>query len=346
MLSKYDRIRAFLAENHDPDYRFQQVTKAIFAQRAPTFSGITTLPRELRTALAERFGDDVLSIQAIAERRSPQTRLMLFQLSDGHRIEAVAMRYRKGWNSLCISSQSGCGLGCSFCATGALGLKRNLSADEISDQVLYFHLQGMKVDSISFMGMGEALANPATFEALRLLTDEQLFGLGPRRLTVSTVGVIPGIRRLTRGHPQVNLTFSLHSPFNEQRSELIPLNDKYPIEAVFATLDEHARRTRRKVYIAYLLLAGVNDTLAHARALAARIQRRGEWTYLYHVNLIRYNPAVNVPVPYRRPDEKAVRRFKGELQRAGVPVTVRGSFGVEIDAACGQLYGRYVLERP
>ncbi len=253
------------------------------------------------------------------------------------------MNYRAGWESFCISSQCGCGLSCRFCATGAIGLKRSLSVDEITDQLLYFHLKGHSLDSISFMGMGEALANPKIFSVLNVLIDPKLFGLSPRRLTVSTVGIVPNIKKMTHTFPQVNLTFSLHSPFNSERSSLMPINDKFPLDKVMLTLDEHIRMTGRKVYIAYVMLCGVNDSVEYAKAIVRLLQNRGRYEQLYHVNLIRYNPTVGAPEHYGQTDEQNIQMFYKELQSAGIHVTIRQQFGVDIDAACGQLYGQYQI---
>ncbi|QBD75503.1 23S rRNA (adenine(2503)-C(8))-methyltransferase Cfr [Ktedonosporobacter rubrisoli] len=340
-LSKYERIRVFLEERQLPAYRFSQITQAIFKERIGDFAQMHTLPESLRSALRATFGENILSLRAVHESLSPQARKLLFELEDHKRIEAVGMTYRAGWQSFCISSQSGCNFGCTFCATGAIGLKRSLTADEITDQILYFHLQKHSIDSVSFMGMGEALANPHTFRALQILIDPALFGLSPRRLTVSTIGVIPSIQRLTREFPQVNLTFSLHSPFTEQRSLLVPLNRTYPLHEVMLALDEHVQQTGRKVYLAYTLLHGVNDTPEHARGLIALLKERGNLAHLYHINLISYNPASGAPVTYERSDKQTFDSFYRRLKAAGMHVTARQSFGVEIDAACGQLYGRY-----
>lgn len=342
--SKYDIIRKFMMDNSLPDYRYKQLADAIFRSRIGDFLQMQLLPKHIRHLLVQEFGTSILGIKPVATIPSKQSEKVLFELHDRHRIEAVAMRYRAGWESFCISSQSGCGFGCTFCATGAIGLKRNLTADEITDQVLYFYLQGYDIDSISLMGMGEALANPATLDALRLFTDTALFGLSPRRITVSTIGVLPMMERLMDEFPQVNLTFSLHSPFNDQRSELIPLNEKYSLNSVMEFLDTYIQRTHRKVYIAYVLLNGVNDSPEHADGIISLLKGRGSWDYLFHVNLIRYNPAVGTPIAYQRPEEKNVAAFRDRLKSAGLNVTVRQSFGVEIDAACGQLYGRYPVE--
>jgi 23S rRNA (adenine-C8)-methyltransferase len=189
--------------------------------------------------------------------------------------------------------------------------------------------------------MGEPLANPETFNALSMLTDPALFKLSPRRITVSTVGVIPGIEQLTAKFPQVNLVFSLHSPFDDQRSELIPLNRRYPLADILPVLDAHIRQTNRQVSIAYLLLKGVNNTQDHADALMALLKSRKVGTHLYHVNVIRYHAAQGAPVEFAPPDMETTRAFIRQLQRAGLNVTQRPSFGIDIDAACGQLYGRY-----
>ena len=224
------------------------------------------------------------------------------------------MKYKAGWESFCISSQCGCNFGCKFCATGDIGLKRNLTSDEITDQILYFHLQGHSIDSISFMGMGEALANVQVFDALNVLTDPALFALSPRRLSISTIGIIPNIKKLTQNYPQVNLTFSLHSPFNEQRSELMPINERYPLSDVMDTLDEHIRVTSRKVYIAYIMLHGVNDSIEHAKEVVNLLRGRYRSGNLYHVNIIRYNPTVSSRMRFEEANEKCLVNFYKELK--------------------------------
>jgi 23S rRNA (adenine-C8)-methyltransferase len=343
--TKYQRIRDFLCQQKAPSYRFGQVMASIFDQRIGDFQAMTTLPQSLRTALSDEFGPSILNITLVTDSLSGQAHKCLFAVGRGQRVESVRMTYRAGWQSLCISSQAGCGLACRFCATGAIGLHRNLSADEITDQLLYFHLAGHHLDSISLMGMGEPLANPATFAALSTLTDRTLFKLSPRRITVSTVGVIPGIEQLGVEFPQVNLVFSLHSPFDEQRSELIPLNRRYPLTDILPVLDMHIRKTKRQVSIAYLLLNRVNDTTEHASAMIALLKARKEYAHLYHVNVIRYHPAYGAPVEYSPPDAQKAQTFVHWLRRAGLKVTQRPSFGIDIDAACGQLHGRTQIQK-
>lgn len=332
-------IQRILTELKQPAYRFQQIADAIFKQKIGEYDRMTILPEGIRNELIKNLGEHVLNLTPVLQKTSSQVNKVLFSIEGGERIEAVQLSYERGWKSYCISSQCGCGYGCRFCATGTIGLKRNLTADEITDQLLYFHLQGEALDSVSFMGMGEALANPYIFDALKILTDPRTFGLGHRRITVSTIGILPGIDRLTKEFPQVNLTFSLHSPFDEQRSELMPINNRFPLHDVLNKLDQHIGETGRKVYIAYILLRGQNDSNEHAEAIAALLRDRGPWEHLYHVNLIPYNSTDVTPESFRQSDKDRVRKFAGILKSQGIKVTVRTQFGTDIDAACGQLYG-------
>ena len=341
-VTKFDRIEEFLRLRGEPKYRFSQITEGIFKQRLDNFEKITMLPKMLRRELKERFGS-VLTISPIKEEKSPYTAKLLFKLKDGERVEAVKMEFRgkKEWESLCISSQVGCNLGCAFCATGKIGLKRNLTPDEIIDQSLYFHLKGDRVHSISFMGMGEPLANPAIFAAIRALTNKKLFGFSQRKLNVSTVGLVPGIKRLTEEFPQINIAFSLHTPFENQRRKLMPIAKHYPTEEVMSVLDKHAKRNKRKVFLSYMMLKGINDSSAHLEALKNLVKGRGEISYLYHVNLITYNPTPGVKRWFQCADKEKIEWFKKELKKAGISVTIRQSFGTEIHAVCGQLYAKY-----
>ncbi len=337
--SRFEMIQQILTELKQPAYRLQQIADAIFKQKIGEYDRMTILPKAIRSELIKNLGERVLSLTPVAQKTSRQVNKVLFSIEDGERIVAVQLCYERGWKSYCISSQCGCGYGCRFCATGTIGLKRNLTADEITDQLLYFHLKGQALDSVSFMGMGEALANPNIFNALTILTDPRTFGLGHRRITVSTIGILPGIDRLTKEFPQVNLTFSLHSPFDEQRSELMPINNRFPLQDVLNKLDQHIRDTGRKVYIAYILLRGENDSNEHAEAIAALLKQRGPWEHLYHVNLIPYNSTVVTPESYHQSDSDRVQKFVSILNSKGIKVTVRTQFGTDIDAACGQLYG-------
>lgn len=282
--TKYGKMKQIISNLKLPDYRYEQLTKAIFHQKIDNFDDMHILPKALRIALVNEFGNNVSSVIPVFSQDSKQAQKLLFELTDGERIEAVGLKYKQGWESFCISSQCGCGFGCRFCATGSAGFKRNLTADEITDQLLYLYFNDHRLNSISFMGMGEALANPELFDAVKILTDQNLFGLSQRRITISTVGIIPGIQRLTKDFPQVNLAFSLHSPFESQRSDLMPINKKFPLNGVMKTLDEHIIHTGRRVFIAYIMLEGVNDSKEHARGSCKFIEK--SWLMEHYITLI------------------------------------------------------------
>ncbi|HZC26469.1 MAG TPA: radical SAM protein [Actinopolymorphaceae bacterium] len=341
--TRYAALHDFLARAGEPAYRLRQILRAVHRRGITEFAEMTDLPRDLRTRLAAEFGASLLDLRPLAHQRGDQVEKVLFESRQGARIETVFAHYRSGFGSLCVSTQVGCGLGCTFCATGAVGLVRNLSADEICEQVLYFRTPPAQggVDSVAFMGMGEALANPHTFPALRLLTHPHVYGLSPRRITVSTVGFAPGLQRLVEEHPQVDVTLSVHSPYDDERAELIPLQQRFPLAHCLDILDGHVAATRRKAYLAYLLIDGLNDTDDHATALAGLVaaRRRPE---LFHVSVIPYNEAAGVNTRYRRPGDERVRGFLARLARHGVRATKRQQFGGDVDAACGQLHARYL----
>lgn len=285
-------------------------------------------------------------LKKISETKDEQADKVLFETQDKNRLEAVLMTFKANeersdeHQSLCLSSQSGCALGCAFCATGAIGFKKNLGVDEITDQILYFLQKGKTVTSLSFMGMGEALANPHLFDALKIITDKDKLAYGQRHISLSTVGLIPGIKRLQKEFPEINLAFSLHSPFPKQRLELMPIAKTYPIDKVMQALKEFVAETNKRVFIAYILLEGINDSLDHAKELARLIKNQGEKAYLYHVNLIRFNPGATFKT-FKKPSTMRVNVFRKALTNFGIENTLRQSFGSEINAACGQLYGQY-----
>ncbi len=341
--TRFDLIREFLKSKNEPNYRFKQLVDGIFKQRVNEFEEIMVLPKPLRIELKQKFGS-VLTVKVLRKTKSSQATKVLFGLHDGERVEMVEMDFKgekRKWKSLCVSSQVGCALGCAFCATGKIGLKRNMTPDEIIDQVLYFHLQGSNINSISFMGMGEPLVNPAVFTAIKAFTDKNLFNFSPRRISVSTVGIVPGIKKLIKQFPQVNIAFSLQTPFERQRRELMPISKQYPIREVLAALDDHIRKNKRKVFLTYIMLKEVNDTERHLLALKKLIKSRGKTSYLYHVNLIRYNPAVMVGGRFQCSYKAKIEHFRQELEKAEINVTLRQSFGVKHQAACGQLYAEY-----
>lgn len=345
-LNRVKTIEDLLVSMNAPPYRSKQIFEAVYQQYAKNYTDITSLPKDLRTKLVSELGNKVLSLSNVCELQDEQADKVLFETKDKNRVEAVLMTFKPNEQrlqdhlSLCISSQSGCNLGCTFCATGAIGFKKNLTVDEITDQILYFMQRDQKVGNVSFMGMGEPLVNPNFFDALRVITDEDKMGFSQRRLSVSTVGIIPGIQRLQKDFPQVSLAFSLHTPFPEQRLEIMPITKVYPIDKVMEALNQFIDITNKKVFIAYVLLDGVNDSYKHARKLAKLIKEQGKNSYLYHVNLIRFNPGSTFK-PYDKPSTARVNAFRKELDMFGIKHTLRQSFGVGIDAVCGQLYGKY-----
>lgn len=335
-------LAEFLTSIEEPKWRLKQVLHGVYKTHRRKWHHIEGLPRGLQMKLKVRFGKYVSSLGNGPEQEGDfAKKVLLRSFKDDARVEAVSLQF-KSHQSLCISSQVGCAFQCAFCATGKIGLKRQLDADEIADQVLYFLQRGHKVDSVSFMGMGEPLGNPRVFDALRIITSRDLMGFSTRRMNVSTVGVIPGILKLTEEFPQVNLAFSLHSPFTEERNRLVPLNRMFPMAEVFDVLDRRIRQTGRRVWICYLMLKGQNDSREHARALVHLLRERpSETRYLYHVNLLPYNVGRAVADDFARLEAAGVEAFQRVLQENGVSSSFRNSFGSKIDAACGQLFAGY-----
>ena len=319
-----------LADLGQPAYRARQVWKWA-ARGADGYETMTNLPRALRDTLAGEVPFSTLTAET-EQRSSDGTVKTLFRTGDGHPVEAVLMRYRDGRLSVCVSSQSGCPLTCTFCATGRMAFGRNLSASEILDQVLHFRRRA-PVNHLVFMGMGEPFMNvDGVLEAARRLPD---LGITHRRTTISTVGWVPGLERFVEEVAEpIRLALSLHAADPGLRSELMPVNDRYPLDDVIALCRRHWERTNRRVFVEYVMLAGVNDSPAQARLLAMLLGRDA-----FKVNLIPYNPtAVDIQRrPYEGTSRESIERFKAVLAGAGVPATVRLTRGREIAAACGQL---------
>jgi 23S rRNA (adenine-C8)-methyltransferase len=337
MSPRLEAVEAILKSHKMPVYQHSYLRRAIYGNTITEYSECRSLPKIVRDSLVTELGPSILTLSPGQSNASTQCVKMLFDLQDKQSVEAVWMKFRdSGHTSLCISSQVGCALKCAFCSTGAVGFKRQLSSDEIVDQVLYFLKSGKSVDSISFMGMGEALQNPRVFSALRILT--KMMNISPRRINVSTVGIIPGIERMTKEFPNVNLAFSLHSPFDDQRSDIVPANRSYPLNHILPVLRAHVEKTRRKLMIAYLVLPGINDSLDHAKKLVEIFHDMpSSIRYLFHLNLLRYNPAAGIDNKFMQTSSVHLNQFIRSLN-GRIPFTVRQSFGVDIDAACGQLY--------
>jgi 23S rRNA (adenine2503-C2)-methyltransferase len=313
-----------LAALSEPGYRAEQVW-AWAARGVGSYDEMTNLPRRLRRELARDVPFSTVALAAQAESRDGTVKALL-RTRDGHPIEAVLMRYADGRRSLCLSSQSGCPLTCSFCATGQMRFGRNLTASEILDQALHFRRIG-PVDHAVFMGMGEPMLNlDAVVAAARRLPD---LGITHRRTTVSTVGWLPGLRRFVdEVEEPIRLALSLHAPTDELRSELMPVNERYPLTDVLAECRRYFELRRRKVFVEYVMLGGVNDRVEQAGALAELLDPKA-----FKVNLIPYNPTGM----FEGSSRKAIAAFKDVLDRARLPATVRLTRGRDIAAACGQL---------
>jgi 23S rRNA (adenine2503-C2)-methyltransferase len=308
----------------EPGYRTRQVWEWV-ARGVSSYDEMTTLPKALRATLAR---DVPLSTLELVDQREARdgTVKSLFRTADGHPVEAVLMRYRDGRRSICVSSQSGCPLTCTFCATGRMRFGRNLTASEILDQALHFR-RIEPIDHAVYMGMGEPFLNTdAVLESARRLPD---LGITHRRTTISTVGWLPGLERFVDEVEQpIRLALSVHSADPILRSELMPVNDRYQLEDVVAECRRYVRLRGQKVFVEYVMLADVNDSPTHARRLAGLIDGRS-----FKVNLIPYNPTGL----YTGSSRDAIERFKRVLERNCIPATVRLTRGRDIEAACGQL---------
>jgi 23S rRNA (adenine2503-C2)-methyltransferase len=313
-----------LAARGEPAYRARQVW-GWAARGAGGYAAMTNVPAALRLELDREVPFSTLELRTEALARDG-TQKALFHTGDGHPVEAVLMRYRDGRRSLCLSSQSGCPLTCTFCATGQMRFGRNLTASEILDQALHFR-RVEAVDHAVFMGMGEPMLNlDHVLAAARRLPD---VGITHRRTTISTVGWLPGLRRFVdEVEEPIRLALSLHAPDDALRSTLMPVNDRFPIADVLAECRRYFELRRRRVFVEYVLLAGVNDRVEQARALAAVLDPA-----IFKVNLIPYNPTGRFEVSSRR----AIEAFRAVLADARLPATVRLTRGRDIAAACGQL---------
>jgi 23S rRNA (adenine2503-C2)-methyltransferase len=333
-------LAAWAAEHGLPGYRARQVLDAVWRGRQGGFADVLTLPPAVRGELGAAFRFDTMAETEVRETDGGLTEKAVHRLSDGLLIESVLMHYparatARERHTLCISSQAGCAVGCPFCATGELGMERDLETAEILDQVRRAQRRlaadGRHLTNVVFMGMGEPLLNlDRVLEAIEALNDPGRFGLGARHITVSTSGVVPGIRRLTALGPQFTLAISLHAARNPLRDVLVPLNRRWPVEEVVAAAREHAAATGRRVTYELTMIEGINDTDVDADALAELL--RGD---LAHVNLIPMNQVAHTP--WTGSPIPVVERFAERVRAAGLAVTIRFNRGTEIGAACGQL---------
>jgi 23S rRNA (adenine2503-C2)-methyltransferase len=333
-------LERWLGEWSEPGYRARQISDAVWRAGARAADEALTLPSRLRSALGESFLWDTIVTTDVITTDGGATEKALHGLADGALVESVLMHYpgapgRRERHTLCISSQAGCAVGCPFCATGELGLTRDLETAEILDQVRHaarrLAADGRRLTNVVFMGMGEPLLNlDRVLAAVEALNDPGRFGLGARHITVSTSGVVPGIRRLTSLGAQFTLAISLHAARDPLRDVLVPLNRRWPIAEVIAAARAHAAATGRRISYEYTMIDGINDTDRDATSLVDLLRDDHA-----HVNLIPMNPVAHTP--WQASPADAIERFAGRLRDAGISTTIRRNRGVEVGAACGQL---------
>ena len=331
-------LAAWLTEHGEPAYRAKQIRRAIVRSTAADWDGLTDLPKPLRAALGASFRWSAVEPVHEVESADGETRKVLLRLHDGHHIESVLMPHHGARNSVCFSTQAGCPMACAFCATGEMGLVRHLTTGEIVDQIRHWQRElvakGERVSHVVAMGMGEPLANlDAVVRAVRMLIDPELFGISPRRITISTVGLVPQMDELAALDLPMNLAVSLHAPNDRVRHAIVPSNKRWGVDEVLAASKRYVERTKRRVTFEYVLLSGVNDAERDATELAQRIVRLGR-TSDYHVNLIPVNAG---PGGFTRPPVERMERFAEVLQEHGIAATLRISKGQDIAAGCGQL---------
>ena len=327
-------LEAHVLELGFPAYRARQIWGWAYRQCVTDYSEMTNIPAALRSAIAVQAPLSLLETVRAVSSDDGETIKTLYRTGDGQMLETVLMLYPNR-ATVCVSCQVGCAVGCAFCATGLMGLSRNLGAGEMVAQVVgaarEARQRGRELTNIVMMGMGEPLQNYAEMmRFINIVHDPHGLDIGARRITVSTSGIVPKIDALAEEPLQLNLAISLHAPGDELRSRLVPINRRYPIATLMASIDRYIARTGRRVSFEYALMRGVNDGDSTADDLAALLRGR-----LCHVNIIPLNPVELLP--YERPDPLGIERFADILRRAGIATSVRYSRGLDIDAACGQL---------
>lgn len=323
-----------------PAYRHQQVYQAVYKQLINNWSEAKNLPENLRVEL-EKNQPLEIKYKLYKDNRIMKAAI---ELIDGKIIESVLIRNFDGRNTVCVSAQVGCPIGCDFCATGRYGYQRNLTADEIVDQVLLFarelNKQSQRVDNVVFMGMGEPFLNTENvFKAIETLNNKEGLNIGSRSISISTVGITDGIRQLAKLPLQVNLAVSIHAPNDRLRSQLIPINKKYSLEKIFSALNDYLNLTNRKLMLEYVMIAGINDSDKLAEELALLVSKLPK--KLVMVNLIPYSqPPHQGKSEYSPSDKQVINNFKRILGKNGIEATIRESLGQNIYGGCGQLAGK------
>ncbi len=331
---KLNELTNLITESGEPAYRAKQIWQMIYRQLAEDPSEFSNLSKDLRQKLSDHFCFKPLNVEKDLKSSDGQTNKLLFRLQDDRMIESVLMRYRER-NTICISTQVGCPMNCAFCATGQMGFIRNLSAGEIVAQVLFFSRllksEGLKLTNIVVMGMGEPFHNyDAVMKAVDIISDPDGMDFGERRITISTVGIVPRIEQFTAAKRQINLAVSLHAPSNAVRDQIIPANKKYPIDSLLEACRNYTEKTGRRITFEYALIHGLNDNYENADLLCRRLKGM-----LCHVNLIPLNNTKKYEGSGSNHDR--TQSFKSVLDKNGIPCSVRLKRGIDIGAGCGQL---------
>ncbi|MEK7384573.1 MAG: 23S rRNA (adenine(2503)-C(2))-methyltransferase RlmN [Elusimicrobiota bacterium] len=339
------KVQAALKDLGQPGYRWDQIRRAVYDQAVSSYDMVAVLPADVRRALGQKAPILSMTERRVDASQDGRAYKALLDLPGGGTVETVLLRPSPTRWTTCISSQVGCAIGCTFCATGLMGLTRSLTPEEITDQVLFWR-QYMKrmgldgrLDNVVYMGMGEPFACYEQVSAsLKTLMDQKLFAVGARHISVSTAGVAPRIEDFGRDFPQVNLAVSLHAADDELRTRLVPMNKAYPLARLADSLKKYLLMTNRKLFFEYVLLKGENDRPQDAQALVAWLKGLGPLSLL-HVNLIVFN---QTDTPHQPTAESDARRFQEQVMSSGLKATVRRNLGRDIGGACGQLV---VLEK-
>ena len=331
-----EELKPFFSDMGEKAFRAKQVYEWLHVRQVESFEEMTNLSKTLRERLDETCRIITLRKEQVQISKLDGTRKYLFLLEDGNVIESVLMKYKHG-NSVCISSQVGCRMGCAFCASTIGGLVRNLSPSEMLGQIYQIQkISGERVSNVVIMGTGEPMDNYDNFlKFIHLLTDEHGLNISQRNVTVSTCGIVPRMKELAKEHLQITLALSLHGSNQEKRRKLMPVANKYDITEVLAACDEYFKETGRRVSFEYSLVHGVNDTDEDAQELIHLLKHKN-----CHINLIPVNPVKERD--FVRPSRKSALNFKNKLEKSGINVTIRREMGSDIDGACGQLRRRYV----
>ena len=333
----FELVKQFIKQAGLPNYRITQVKEAVYKSGIASWGDATALPADLRARLEKEGPILSFTIKKMVFSEKDRVAKALLKLKDGLLIESVLLKPHEGW-SVCVSTQVGCPMRCSFCSTGRMGFKRDLTDEEIADQVLMWFQYikkeklGERISHVVFMGMGEPLLNYLNVvKAVQQLTDPDFLNIGARHISISTSGIADKLHKLAVDLPQVNLALSLHNADNAERSKLMPVNRRYDLDELQKALDEYLALTGRQVFLEYAVIDGVNNRPEHIRKLGKWI-RDSRFSYLLHVNLIACNLGRG-----EKTDDRAVQAFADALKAMGIGVTIRKSMGNDISAACGQL---------